>query len=92
VVMSASWAATSERPVARTATMLLNCMVSDLCDRNRLTCDVGCGSGLRGMKIAVEADAGCLARTRLSDEEDQRDLRLKDGQMCKSRRSIELYL
>lgn len=30
VVMSASWAATRERPVARTATMLLNCMVSDL--------------------------------------------------------------
>lgn len=30
VVMSASWAATSERPVARTAMMLLNCMMSDL--------------------------------------------------------------
>jgi hypothetical protein len=29
VVVSASWAATRERPVARTATMLLNCMVSD---------------------------------------------------------------
>lgn len=28
VVVSTSWAATSERPVARTATMLLNCIVS----------------------------------------------------------------
>lgn len=40
VVMSASWAATRERPVARTATMLLNCIVSGVWffgDRNRLT-------------------------------------------------------
>ncbi len=35
---SASWAATMERPVARTAMMLLNCILSDVGDdRNRLT-------------------------------------------------------
>jgi hypothetical protein len=37
VVVSASWAATRERPVARTATMLLNCIVSDWCDWSRWT-------------------------------------------------------
>jgi hypothetical protein len=90
VVVSTSWAATSERPVARTATMLLNCIVSSVFVVTRIEefkyqkffCEVAARNAKSGNGIGSKRSL----RGRKIEGAGVR----RTGVRAKSRRSIEL--